>query len=51
MQGFGFLLVGRFQNYKAIKGSTVAAAMVYYANQFEKGLFVHESAEIQNYSK
>jgi len=47
MLGFGFLLTGRFKKYRAIKGSTVASAMIKYANQSEEGIFVYDSAEIQ----
>ena len=46
---FGPLLFGPFKNYRAVKGSSVAAAMLYFAIQPEQGLFIHESAEIQQY--
>lgn len=49
MVAFSLLLLGPLKNYKAIKGSTVAAAMLHFANQQEVGLFVHESAELKQY--
>jgi uncharacterized protein YbjT (DUF2867 family) len=43
---FGFLIP---QKYQAIDSSKVANAMLFYGKQHEKGTFVHESRELQNF--
>jgi len=48
MKGLGFMMLGRLKKYRAIQASTVAKSMLYYANQPEVGLFIHESNQIQD---
>jgi uncharacterized protein YbjT (DUF2867 family) len=43
---FGFLIPAK---YKAIDSLKVARAMVHFASQHQKGNFVHESTELQNF--
>lgn len=43
---FGFLIPS---NYKAIESIKVAKAMIHFAKQGEKGVFIHESAELQKF--
>lgn len=42
---FWFLIPGK---YKAIQSEQVAKAMLYFAAQEQKGIFIHESRELQN---
>jgi len=46
---FGFLFVGPLKKYKAIKFDKVARAMHNIAQTDDKGKYVHESLELQNY--
>ena len=41
------LFIGPLKKYKAIEGRAVAGAMVKCANKNSKGIFIHESNEIQ----
>lgn len=43
---FGFLIPSKF---KAIESSKVANAMVHFATRNQKGNFIHESTELQNF--
>ena len=43
---FGFLIP---RNYKAIDSVKVAKAMVHFASQNQRGNFIHESTELQNF--
>jgi len=43
---FGFLIPGK---YKAIDSAKVAKAMLYYASNSDKGIFIHESVDLQGF--
>jgi uncharacterized protein YbjT (DUF2867 family) len=43
---FGFLLPGK---YKAVDAEKVARAMLHFASKEERGIFIHESMELQNF--
>ena len=43
---FGFLIP---KKYKSIASSKVAKAMLHFASQDKRGIFIHESAELQHY--
>jgi uncharacterized protein YbjT (DUF2867 family) len=43
---FGFLIP---QKYKGIESLTVAKAMLHFASQDQKGIFIHESQELQKF--
>lgn len=45
-QIFGFLIP---RKYKAISSTKVANAMLYFATQDKKGIFIHESGELQQF--
>ena len=49
MKVFGFLFVGPLKDYKAIAGSKVASAMLYFAKDEGSGIYIHSSGELQKY--
>jgi uncharacterized protein YbjT (DUF2867 family) len=50
MMATGLAMIGPLKNYKPVKSSSVAVAMVHFAKQPEEGLFIHESSEVRQYT-
>lgn len=49
MRFFDPVLIGPLKKYRSIESSKVAKAMLVLAQKAEKGIFVHESTELQSY--
>ena len=50
MKAFSFLFVGPLKNIKAVKGTSVARALLHYANDGSQGASVHYSGELQRFN-
>lgn len=48
LKAVSFLMVGKLRNYRAIKAADVARAMQYFAHKDTIGVYIHESAALQD---
>jgi uncharacterized protein YbjT (DUF2867 family) len=50
MKVFSFLFIGPLKNIKGVKGTSVAKALLHYANDSSEGVTVHYSSELQRFN-